>query len=278
MNRQTLSIIITSIGKSNRLETLLCFLNKSLPKVHLVLVDTSLTRKLTDLAKKYNASYIPSPLQGLSYGRNLGAQVCKTKYIYFLDDDLLPSDNWITFIKNQLEKSEITIGGGPVIATNIPTDLPKKYFYLIGEKKLKDKSGPIASNYLGGCNIFFNKTVFDQLKGFRTRYGHQSATKTGLNEEVELQTRARLKNIPIFYITDLEVVHFWNGNNNSLLDRVSLQGKYDKKNDLEHNRLRLILRKIKYSLILPPLYLVLLFNTNHSQKWNYHKYHSYLFS
>ena len=72
----------------------------------------------------------------------------------------------------------------------------------------------------------------------------------GLNEDVVFQDQIRKNHGYVFFNPELVFVHHWRGSEDDLLRRVRLQGRFDRQTDLETNKLRFVLRNIKYALFI----------------------------
>ncbi len=244
---KTISFIIISIGKSDKLDNLLCFFDKFVKFGTIILVDNSTSGILYN--KYHNVKYKHEIKQGASYARNSGASIATSDYLYFLDDDILPNSSWIDELTSFLQ-SELFVGiiGGQVdIPKEIEKLVPNNYSYLVGRKTFGEKTKVIRRDYIGGCNFLITKKLFDVVGGMNVQLGH-NLNKIVLNEDVYLQEKVRKNGKKIVFNPRLSVTHFWKGNAEQLIERVKLQGKYDKIVDFEIKRKRYILRIVKYSI------------------------------
>lgn len=273
---RTIAFVIITMGKSDYLEGML----KSLEKYdRVILVDNSPNGICKKLIGKYNFIYCHELKAGVGSARNAGASLAKdVDYIYFLDDDLSFDEEW----HRELEKTLDSYGcydliGGRVIA-NYFDDLiiPEKYRYLVGEKNLGGIGKIVDKDYVGGCNLLINAKTFFGLGGFDINFGHVG-TKLGLNEDVVFQELVRKNHGTVYYNPDLVFYHHWKGNENDLLKRIRLQGIYDRHTDLETNKLRFVLRIIKY-VVFVSIHRIRLSKKNiyDVKYWDYLRYSSYI--
>lgn len=109
------SILIKTFNRPIHLKRLLSSIYKYLPEIQTVVVDDgNLQHSICDF-KKVELHTIPFN-QGIAYGRNLLAQLAKTKYVISLDDDFVIIDN-SNFYKlfELISKTNYDIIGGTVI-------------------------------------------------------------------------------------------------------------------------------------------------------------------
>lgn len=271
-----IAFVIITMGKSDYLEGML----KSLEKYdRVILVDNSPNGICKELIGKYNFIYCHELKAGVSSARNAGASLAKdVDYIYFLDDDLSFDEEWHRELEKTLTSDEsVDLIGGRVIA-DYSDDLiiPEKYLYLVGEKNLGVIGKIVDKDYVGGCNLLINAKTFFRLGGFDINFGHVGTT-LGLNEDVVFQELVRKNHGKVYYNPDLVFYHHWKGNENDLLKRIRLQGIYDRHTDLETNKLRFVLRIIKY-VVFVSIHRIHLSKMNicNVQYWDYLRYSSYI--
>lgn len=271
-----IAFVIITMGKSNFLENMLASLNDY---EEVILVDNSPEGKCKKLIGKYNFTYCHELKQGVSNARNAGALLVKnTDYIFFLDDDLSFGEGWHQELERTLASDiNADLIGGRVVA-DYPKELliPEKYLYLVGEKNLGELKKVVNNDYVGGCNLLVKANAFFKLGGFDVNFGHKG-TSLGLNEDVVFQELIRKKHGFVYYNPKLVFYHHWKGTKDDLLRRVRLQGRYDRQTDLATNKLRFILRSIKYVLFITiRRFLPSKENMSDVKYWDYLRYSAYV--
>lgn len=247
-----LSFIIPSVGKSDKLDTLINQINLISFKKEIILVDNS-SNKL--LSKKYSKSkkckYVYENKSGTSFARNKGANEAKYNMLVFLDDDIVLSSDFQNLDFNQLyDDKSCGIAGGKVIVNNIPSYLPKKYFYIAGVKDYGDNLLNLPKyKYLGGCLLIIKKEVFNKVNGFDTDFGHNKKIK-GANEDIIIQELVRKIGLKVMYMPKATVYHFWNEDEKYAIERVRTQGIVDRITDKKYFSFRFLLKLIKYKLFI----------------------------
>lgn len=249
-----ISIIISSIGKSKKLDELCTYLTNNYKQDEIILVDNSSDKKLY---KNYHNNkyikYIHEPNVGLSNARNRGAKESSNSILLFLDDDIMPSKSFSKIIKkykedNQIEK--IGIVGGKIKAYEIPIYLPKKYHYMVGEKNFGNKTKILNKNEnLGGCCLMISKKNFYLVNGFNNEYGHKDDS-IGANEDVLIQNQLKKLKLNIVYEPEFDVIHFWEGTYDMIQQRLEIQGKNDYLLDKRYYYFKYILKLIKYHIFI----------------------------
>ncbi|MCL2860538.1 MAG: glycosyltransferase [Oscillospiraceae bacterium] len=238
---RTLSIVISSIGKSTKLDELIIFLEKNFED-EIILVDNS---KNGILKGKYGVKYLHESSQGLSNARNCGWKNASGELILFLDDDIIPNNKFKDAInKHKRVSGSFGIVSGKIIPNKIPDFIPAKYHYIAGYKEFGDEQRLLKKHELfGGCLLLVFKSELEKIGGFNSRYGNVGNTK-GANEDVLIQQQLRY--LGLLYDPELQVEHFWEGTEESVIQRVTGQGMYDQKMDKEFFKHRYILKLVKY--------------------------------
>ena len=271
-----IAFVIITMGKSDYLGDMLFFLNEY---KNVILVDNSPDGKCKKLIGKYSFTYCHELKPGVSNARNAGATLAgDVDYIYFLDDDLSFGKYWHQELKRILESdSSCDLIGGRVKADySRELLIPEKYLYLVGEKDLGNSERAIYKDYVGGCNLLVKSDTFLRLGGFDNHFGH-IGTSLGLNEDVVFQEQIRKNHGSVYYNPDLLFIHHCKGNEHDLMRRVRIQGLYDRQTDLTLNKIRFVLRNIKYVFFIAVRrFLVSKENMSDEKYWDYLRYSAYV--
>lgn len=251
MKMQKISYIISSIGKSEKLNELLNIIMENINDNELILIDNSKEGILKYLKENNNVRYYHEKESGLSNARNRGAKEATNELLVFLDDDILPNKNFFKKVEEYANTQLLdAIIGGKIIPNNIPQYLPKKYHYMVGLKNYGNKKISLPKyKYLGGCLLMMSKRVFNKLNGFNIFFGHNGES-IGANEDVIIQDLAHKNNFQIIYDPSLIVKHYWRGTHESILNRLQIQGQSDCIVDKKYHKIRLVLKYIKYNLFI----------------------------
>lgn len=159
-----------------------------------------------------NARYIFEPQQGLSFARNRGILESTGEILIYVDDDALVNTEYLQsyfdFFQNN---TNIYAAGGPIIP-QYETQEPKwMSFYtkqlltafLYNGEKIKPFK---RSQFPGGGNAAYRKTVFDKVGLFNTELGRKGNSLAGA-EEKDIFDKMRTRNMQIFYLPKSILYH-----------------------------------------------------------------------
>lgn len=148
---------------------------------------------------------------GLSRARNVALEKCETEYIAYIDDDALPSPEWLAAIISAFKQSGASVVAGPIepIWPSPPPDwLPDKY---LGCLAILDY-GPSDRNlseyeFAYGTNMAFRASALREVGGFNVGLGRIGSRTLISDEEIETQIAMRKRGHKIFYAAAARVYH-----------------------------------------------------------------------
>ncbi len=123
--RSGISIIIPTFNRHDGLKTaLMSAFKQNIDNryVEIIVVDNNKTpqeyAQVNDLAKisPFQITYVHVAASGLSNARNAGIECVKTRFVAFLDDDMIASSNWLSALIKTSTKFEAGIVFAPAIA------------------------------------------------------------------------------------------------------------------------------------------------------------------
>jgi len=215
---EAISIIICSLGDNFRL--------KSLQKVLLSLIDQINTNEeILVLSKSDNIfkrdffnriqetkliNILIFPNLNLAETRNKGLEIAKNKYVIFLDDDTIPSKNWLEICKKEIYNCKhlniAGIGGKfcypepKTIFERFQKDLMEKVVYLGDFERVIYANEPFSIfNSIITGNAIYNKDIIKSI-GFNPKCNNAG-------EDIDLAWKIRLKGNDLFYTPRLEITH-----------------------------------------------------------------------
>ncbi|PFE52947.1 glycosyl transferase [Bacillus cereus] len=219
MRKQELTIAICTFNRAKLLiETINALASlKSIEKAEVIIVDNNSTdgtknevEKLIDKLN-YKLDYTNEKKQGLSYARNTAIQKSTCKYIAFLDDDAIPTVEWIDSIIDAFEgDSELYAIGGKIIP-KFEVSRPEwlvtglEYSYTIVDLGVEKKQYP-SGLYPFGANMAFRTAVFEKYK-FPNHLGRKGTTLIS-GEETWLFGKIEEEDWGYCYIPNMIVEHF----------------------------------------------------------------------
>lgn len=156
--------------------------------------------------------YFVETKQGLSHARNRGIDESHGDVLVFLDDDSFVKPEYLSNLKNQLEKhpEAMAFGGkiSPLFETGeTPQWLCKWTYSWVSAIDKGENVVPFEGNsYPIGANMGFRKACLEQCGNFNTELG-RSKKNLMAGEEKDLFNRLKEKNMPILYFPDIQVEH-----------------------------------------------------------------------
>lgn len=158
------------------------------------------TEKIVNDFKKTNLNlvYLKNGHHNGSYARNRGIEIAKGDYISFLDDDDYYMENYLYEVNNCIHNKQIDIIFCDVLVVN-----DKKPAKLVTNKSIDSKKLLFGESEIGtGSNICFKNTRKEQ---FDERYER--------HQDIEFVSKF-LQNNNYFWINKVEIIKYFNGNDN----------------------------------------------------------------
>lgn len=149
---------------------------------------------------------------GLAHARNRGIGVAKSEYVLFLDDDVRPSTDLLTAVRDTfrtVDPEPICIGGRVVpdfqgeVPSWLPDSLPGLPVCRLGDEPYWID---FPEEFVIGANVAFQREFLHQEGGFPTELGRQQGTLLA-NEELEL-LRAADERTGVYYQPKAHVEHY----------------------------------------------------------------------
>jgi glycosyltransferase involved in cell wall biosynthesis len=211
-----LSIVVATYRRPGHLKQLLnaLQLQTAAPEgFEIVVVDNEIdsNQEVKELCTsiQYNnlhIRYFHQARPGLSCARNCGVMESRAELVAFLDDDMLPPNDWVTKVFDIRASSKAEAFGGP----NTPyyTSTPPKWFK---DKYASHNYGDIAhwlvkNKALIGGNSIWSRDLFLRFGGFSENFGY-IGNKQRYGEDNELCHRVQQAGIGLWYDPTLNVMH-----------------------------------------------------------------------
>ena len=156
--------------------------------------------------------YFVETKQGLSHARNRGIDESRGDVLVFLDDDSFVKPEYLSNLKNQLEKHPEAMAFGGKISPLFETGETPKWLckWTYSWVSAIDKGENVVlfegNSYPIGANMGFRKACLEQCGNFNTELG-RSKKNLMAGEEKDLFNRLKEKNMPILYFPDIQVEH-----------------------------------------------------------------------
>lgn len=167
-----LSLVVTTRNRAERLPDTLEQLSgiRSDRKWELILVDNGSTDETASVIAEFS-NQAPVPVQspfepepGLGRALNAGVRQARGAVVATTDDDCYPRSDYVDAVLSVFERHQVGYMGGRVLLHD-ETDARVSVFE--GEEPLLLPSGYFPyPGFVGGGNLAFRRTVFDQIGGF----------------------------------------------------------------------------------------------------------------
>jgi GT2 family glycosyltransferase len=182
----TLSVIIPTCDRTDRLKECLQRIEGA---DEIVVADDSHTSKTLELIQRdyKNIIWVRGPRKGPAANRNRGARASSGDWFVFIDDDCLPSENWLTEIRSA------TAGCDVIEGKTICQDKTNH--------ALEDVVENLTGDLLWSCNLAISRTLFERVGGFDEDF------LIAGGEDLEFARRLRTSKARIHFASGAIVYH-----------------------------------------------------------------------
>jgi len=141
------------------------------------------------IREKYSwVKWTAGPGRGVASNRNHAVRMAKGSWIVFVDDDCLPTRNWLSTIIGFAEKNSFDVIEGKTI---IPDKVDNPFRFAPEN---------LTGDHYWSCNLAFLKTTFDQMGGF-------DEDCSGRGQDYELAMRIRNRHLRTHFSENAIVHH-----------------------------------------------------------------------
>jgi GT2 family glycosyltransferase len=181
-----LSVIIPTCDRVERLNECLRSIEGA---DEIVIADDSGTPKTRELIQRdyQNIIWVQGLRRGPAANRNSGARASSGDWFVFIDDDCLPSENWLYEIRNAMTGYDVIEG---------KTVCPDKTNH-----PLEDVVENLTGDLLWSCNLAVSRTLFERLGGFDEDF------LIAGGEDLEFARRIRMSKSRIRFASNALVYH-----------------------------------------------------------------------
>lgn len=178
----SISVIVVTHNRFKEVkEAINGLLNQTSKPFEILLIDNSTPPiKLNVDFKNLKVIRIDTSI-GLSDARNIGIKSSFGEYIAFIDDDCIPTEDWLGEIQKGIQKGYAILGGPLLPKFEVePPDwwTAKDFGHQAGV-------GNAYGQHIWGANMVFSKKVFDKVGLFDSKLGRQKG-KLYANEDTVL--------------------------------------------------------------------------------------------
>ncbi|MFZ3149829.1 MAG: glycosyltransferase [Methanothrix sp.] len=160
------SVIVPALNEETYIEVCLkSILKQTLPRnsYELIVSDGASNDRTVEIARKYADRVVVSEKRGIWWGRNLGAQFAKGKYLVFIDADTRIKEDYLETVHRHLESGVV----GLTTAFELEGSGPKTKIYEYISNCYMWINSKIDNVSLIGINLCVPKDVFMKVGGFK---------------------------------------------------------------------------------------------------------------
>lgn len=208
-----ISIVMCTRNRAERLALALermLSINLSEFKSEFILVDNGSQDETSSVIQSFaNRATLPikhcyEPIAGLGRARNCGIKASNGDILVFTDDDCFFEINYFKHLLYHCQSSNIDFGGGQILPSNFEDDERVASFTFQKPIKIEPYCYFIKPGQIQGANMFFKRSVFDQVGGFRDDMGAGTLFPC---EDIEMACRASNGGFSGILLPELKVFH-----------------------------------------------------------------------
>ena len=148
---------------------------------------------------------------GVSYAREHGIATASGDIVAFIDDDAIPSPNWLEQLVKPFEHPDVMMTSGWIVpkwVTSRPRWFPDEFLWVVGcSYEGLPESGAVIRNPIG-ASMAIRKSIIDDVGMFESRLGRNSADGNGCEEtEYAIRAHQRFPEMVVIHAADSVVEH-----------------------------------------------------------------------
>ena len=219
----TVSVIVCTYNRAQSLRAALVSLNDMFVPADLdweiLIVDNNSTDDTRGVTARFkqstqiNVRYVFESCQGLTHARNAGVKAATGDLLFFIDDDVEVTSNWLTEMKSAFDRYPVIgVGGKVPLKENLqkPSWWMPDYDGALGKFDAGDKvilSDDSYTSIIGiGANLGFKRFVFEKYGLFHSNLGRKKGTLS-MGEDVEFVQRIKSSEELTMYYPGAVVYH-----------------------------------------------------------------------
>jgi glycosyltransferase involved in cell wall biosynthesis len=171
MDQPSVSIVLCTLNRGEQLERCLkSLMELSHPNIEILVIDNGSTNVfIPEINYRYPTRFFQQPIQGLSYGRNLGMHHATGELVAFIDDDAFAQVDWIRNAITHFRNAKVACVTGriiPVDSSGRPLMEQKQSFPNSEERFIFDIKNfdPIKASAGTGSNFLIRRSLLSQYR------------------------------------------------------------------------------------------------------------------
>lgn len=169
----TVTVAICTRNRPNDLNTCLKAISRLNPRPdEILVVDNSEGDLATEqVTYDHGARYILEAAAGLSRARNRALAESRCEIVAYLDDDALPSEDWLEQILTPFANPQVASVSGPVLAPGVPRNAAPAAVRSLSNQDPQWFETATFGGMGWGSNMALRRSVYSVWKGFDVRLG-----------------------------------------------------------------------------------------------------------
>ena len=178
------TVIICTRDRPDALERCLTAVQRSsYPRFSVLVVDSAPWRDAArSIVRRFNAGYLQLAAPGLSHARNQGALASSSEFVAYLDDDAVPSPEWLSELLTGFSEPRVDAVTGRILPLRVESQAERmsaladpfagRNFRVVFDQSVPNWFEVASFGGVGlGSNMAFRRSVFDKWSGFDERLG-----------------------------------------------------------------------------------------------------------
>lgn len=208
-----ISVVVCTYNRRDRVEqTLVALRDQTYPRFEVIVVNGPSTDGTADVLAKFadSARLLDCPEASIGRARNIGVQQAAGEIVALIDDDAIPSPDWLIHMAKPFRDKRVGAVGGPVF--DVPLD--KFDWKICTSTRLGvvnvDSPPPIRAYqgiggnpfpYFAGCNVGHRRSALQKIGGF-------NAALPYVYEDTDVCCHLNDAGYRFEYVEQLQVSHY----------------------------------------------------------------------
>jgi glycosyltransferase involved in cell wall biosynthesis len=169
----SVTIAICTRNRPDDLNTCLNAISRLNPRPdEILVVDNSEGDRATEeVTRDRGVRYVVEPAAGLSRARNRALAESRCEIVAYMDDDALPSEDWLEQILAPFDDSQVASVSGPVFAPGVPRNAAPAPVRSLTNHDPQWFEIATFGGMGWGSNMALRRSVYSTWKGFDVRLG-----------------------------------------------------------------------------------------------------------
>ena len=199
------------------------FSQKTTFKFEVIVIDNGSTDTTRDIVGKFDLALLYESVKGANHARNLGIKHANSKYVAFVDSDVVLAEDWMESLLNYIKENKLLAAQGQVVLKGLDDSLLNRYRTSFTNKGPSNWISLVTSNknvgHINTAACIYELKTLRSVKGF--------SQTLPIHEDVDLTYKIRSLPDGSIGATAFAVAHcFYSGSMLSYFKRALVYGYY----------------------------------------------------